>query len=135
MSPHPSFSGNDFTYFSERHKAIETTKPLWYKRVDDYKLHVRSNSLLYWPRAEIIFKSTDRGTVVTVKYIGTVLAYILYGVFVGSFIALIFFTLLKAPSDFASPLLAFIVFIILLASIPLLLRKIQNNMLTMIEYS
>ncbi|TRX61882.1 hypothetical protein FNH22_03670 [Fulvivirga sp. M361] len=134
MSPEPGFSGNDFTYFAEFNKALETTKSLWFSIPYEHKVNVKSNSMFFWPRTTVTFEPIESGTIVTVHFTGTTLAYILYGTFVAAFLSLMGYFLIRNPSDL-SPVLATLVFSIPLAIIPFLLRKTQNNLIGRLEYS
>ncbi|MEQ9304393.1 MAG: hypothetical protein RJQ14_10815 [Marinoscillum sp.] len=134
MSPEPGFSGNDFTYFAEFNKAMETTKSLWYNIPYEHKVNIKSNSMFYWPRTAVTFKPIESGTIVTVRFAGTTLAYIVYGTFVTAFLGLMGYFLISNPSDL-SPILATLVFSIPPAIIPFLLRKTQNNLIGKLEYS
>lgn len=134
MSPEPGFSGNDFTYFAELNNALETTKPLWYRIPYEHKVNIKSNSIFYWPRTEVTFKPAESGTVVTVYFTGTIMAYLVYGTFVVFFLGLMGYFLSKNPSGL-SLVLATLVFSLPLAIIPFLLRKTQNNIIGKLEYS
>lgn len=134
MSPEPGFSGNDFTYFAELNNALETTKHLWYRIPYEHKVNIKSNSMFYWPRTEVTFMPIESGTVVTVRFRGTIIAYLVYGTFIAFFLGLMGYFLSQDLSDL-SPVLASVVFGLPLAIIPFLLRRTQNSIIGKLEYS
>jgi len=111
MSPDPGFSGNDFTYIFEFNKALENTKSLWYTTPYEHKVKVKSHSVFYWPRTEILFKPTENGTVVTVNYSGTILAYLFIGFFMAGITGAFSFSVVMNREEFLSLLLPWIIFI------------------------
>ncbi|UII26756.1 hypothetical protein LVD15_26250 [Fulvivirga maritima] len=131
MSPEPRFSGNDFTYFSELNNSIKNTEPLWYTIPYEHKVIIKSKDIFYWPRAEVVFNPNNSGTSVTIRFIGTVFAYIVYGIFLAVYIGLLAFLAIHRPSE----LLPVLVFVIPLALIPVFFRWIQNNIVGRLQYS
>lgn len=134
MSPEPGFSGSDFTYFHELNKAIETTESLWYSIPFEHKVKIRSQSVFYWPRAEVIFNPNDSGTTVTIKFIGSILAYIALGIFVTVFVGLMSHLVVENPSD-QSPLVAILIVCIAMALVLIFFRRIQTNIIRRLQYS
>ncbi|MFT6948819.1 MAG: hypothetical protein ACJARP_003253 [Vicingaceae bacterium] len=126
MSPEPGFSGNDFTYFSELNNALETTESLWYNIPFEHKVNIKSKSIFYWPTAEVTFEPDNSGTTVTVKFVGTVLAFAVYGI--------LGYLANQNPSELPQILPA-LVFIVPLALIPVFFRRIQNNIISQLQYS
>lgn len=90
--------------------------------------------MLYWPRTEVIFNPREIGTEIVVKYKGAILAYILYGMLVTTFLGAVFYLLIMSTSD-PSQSLGIIVFSLPLTIIPWMLRKIQTNIIRKLEYS
>jgi hypothetical protein len=135
MSPEPGFSGNDFTYFSELNAALESTEPIWYNIPYEYKLTIKSKSIFYWPKAEVTFNPNDTGTTVTVKFIGSALTFVVYGIFLASFIGLLGYLIIQNPSELSSILLVLVFVVPFFALLPIFFRRIQNNIISQLQYS
>ncbi|MEQ8810681.1 MAG: hypothetical protein RIE59_16545 [Imperialibacter sp.] len=135
MSPEPSFSGNDFTFFFEMNKALRTTRSLWYSTSIPGTVKIRSTDVFHWPINEISFKPVDSGTEVTINYKGALVACMAYGIFLGAFVTVIGFLVTKELDEPLRIILPFLAFGVPMGLLPLLFRKIQSNIITQLEYS